>query len=117
MVSTFRPRGHIQVKMDANGRTRAFWAFWRDQHDQKVDGASAPPTSATPGGGRRVGRSCGQGQATAGREWSPLSDCCHGVATSRHRSPLSPTHSRCVEWLAPCFKTSSRFSRGATSTG
>jgi integrase len=35
MMSTFRPRGHIQVKMDANGRTRAFWAFWRDHNDQK----------------------------------------------------------------------------------
>jgi hypothetical protein len=35
MMSTFRPRGHIQVKLDANGRTRAFWAFWRDQNDQK----------------------------------------------------------------------------------
>ncbi len=35
MMSTFRPRGHLQVKLDANGRTRAFWAFWRDQNDQK----------------------------------------------------------------------------------
>jgi hypothetical protein len=35
MMSTFRPRGHLQVKLDANGRTRAFWAFWRDQNAQK----------------------------------------------------------------------------------
>jgi integrase len=35
MMSTFRPRGHLQVKLDANGRTRAFWAFWRDQNDKK----------------------------------------------------------------------------------
>ena len=35
MMSTFRPRGHLQVKLDANGRTRAFWAFWRDQDEQK----------------------------------------------------------------------------------
>ncbi len=25
----------LQVKLDANSRTRAYWAFWRDQHDQK----------------------------------------------------------------------------------
>ena len=59
MMSTFRPRGHLQVKLDANGRTRAFWAFWRDQNDQKRGRRLAPPTSATPGAGRRVGRSCG----------------------------------------------------------
>lgn len=35
MMSTFRPRGHLQVKLDANSRTRAYWAFWRDQNDQK----------------------------------------------------------------------------------
>jgi site-specific recombinase XerD len=35
MVSKFRPRGHLQVKLDTNGRSRAFWAFWRDQSDQK----------------------------------------------------------------------------------
>jgi integrase len=35
MMSTFRPRGHLQVKLDAKGRNRAFWAFWRDQNDRK----------------------------------------------------------------------------------
>ncbi len=35
MMITFKPRGHLQVKLDANGRTRAYWAFWRDQNDQK----------------------------------------------------------------------------------
>lgn len=35
MMSTFRPPGHLQVKLDANGRTRAYWAFWHDQNDQK----------------------------------------------------------------------------------
>jgi hypothetical protein len=60
MMSTFRPRGHLQVKLDANGRTRAFWAFWREQNDQKRGRRlAAPPTSATPGGGRGAARSCG----------------------------------------------------------
>jgi integrase len=35
MSGTYRPRGHLQVKLDANGRTRAFWAFWREQDDSK----------------------------------------------------------------------------------
>ncbi len=35
MMRTFRPRGHLQVKLDANGRTRAFWAFWHDQGKHK----------------------------------------------------------------------------------
>lgn len=34
-MSTSTPRGHLQVKLDANGRTRAFWAFWHDENDQK----------------------------------------------------------------------------------
>ncbi len=36
-----RPTGHLQVKIDKNGRTRSFWAFWRDRDDKK--------------GGRRLG--------------------------------------------------------------
>jgi integrase len=36
-----RPTGHLQVKTDKNGRTRSFWAFWRDRNDRK--------------GGRRLG--------------------------------------------------------------
>jgi integrase len=30
-----RPTGHLQVKIDKNGRTRSFWAFWRDRNDRK----------------------------------------------------------------------------------
>lgn len=30
-----RPTGHLQVKIDKNGRTRSFWAFWRDRNDKK----------------------------------------------------------------------------------
>lgn len=36
-----RPTGHLQVKLDKNGRGRSFWAFWRDRNDKK--------------GGRRLG--------------------------------------------------------------
>ena len=36
-----RPTGHLQIKTDKNGRTRSFWAFWRDRNDRK--------------GGRRLG--------------------------------------------------------------
>ena len=35
MSATYRPRGHLQVKLDANGRTRAFWAFWREEDNNK----------------------------------------------------------------------------------
>src|ERR1019366_8341259 len=35
MSDTARPTGHLQVKLDWNGRTRSFYAFWRDQNDQK----------------------------------------------------------------------------------
>jgi hypothetical protein len=31
MSQTTRPTGHLQVKLDKNGRTRSFWAFWRDR--------------------------------------------------------------------------------------
>ena len=35
MSDTARPTGHLQIKLDWNGRTRSFYAFWRDQNDQK----------------------------------------------------------------------------------
>jgi site-specific recombinase XerD len=35
MSNTARPTGHLQVKLDWNGRTRSFYAFWRDQNDEK----------------------------------------------------------------------------------
>ena len=35
MSDTARPTGHLQVKLDWNGRTRSFYAFWRDQNDEK----------------------------------------------------------------------------------
>jgi integrase len=41
MSSPRRPTGHLQVKTDKSGRTRSFWAFWRDGSDRK--------------GGRRLG--------------------------------------------------------------
>jgi integrase len=35
MSQTKRPTGHLQVKLDKNGRTRSFWAFWRDRYGRK----------------------------------------------------------------------------------
>jgi integrase len=35
MRDTARPTGHLQVKLDWNGRTRSFYAYWRDQNDEK----------------------------------------------------------------------------------
>jgi integrase len=35
MSGNTRPTGHLQVRLDRNGRTRSFWAFWRDQTGQK----------------------------------------------------------------------------------
>src|SRR5580700_11050687 len=35
MSQTKRPTGHLQVKLDKNGRTRSFWVFWRDGQGRK----------------------------------------------------------------------------------
>jgi hypothetical protein len=35
MSQSKRPTGHLQVKTDKNGRTRSFWAFWRDRNGRK----------------------------------------------------------------------------------
>ncbi len=35
MSGTARPTAHLQVKVDWNGRTRSFWAFWRNQNGEK----------------------------------------------------------------------------------
>jgi integrase len=35
MSQTNRPTGHLQVKLDKNGRTRSFWVFWRDRQGRK----------------------------------------------------------------------------------
>ncbi len=34
-TTTTHPTGHLQVKLDWNGRTRSFHAFWRDQHGKR----------------------------------------------------------------------------------
>ena len=31
MSGQIGPTGHLQVKLDKNGRTRSFWVFWRDR--------------------------------------------------------------------------------------
>jgi len=35
MSGTTRPTGHLQVRIDQNGRTRSFWAFWYDQNGDR----------------------------------------------------------------------------------
>lgn len=35
MSDASRPRGHVQVKVDWNGRTRSFWAYWRDANGKR----------------------------------------------------------------------------------
>src|ERR1700677_3409743 len=52
--STFRPQGHLQVKLDANGRTRAYWAFWRDENDKK-HGRRLGPAHVRDAGRRTAG--------------------------------------------------------------
>lgn len=41
MSGTSRPTGHLQVKIDGDGRARSYWAFWYDQNGER--------------GGRRLG--------------------------------------------------------------
>jgi integrase len=41
MSGTSRPTGHLQVKLDRDGRDRSYWAFWYDQNGER--------------GGRRLG--------------------------------------------------------------
>jgi len=53
------PAGHMQVRTDKNGRTRSFWAFWRDANGKK--------------GGCRLGpahvRECGKRTARGAVVW------------------------------------------------
>jgi integrase len=35
MSKTRKPTGHLQVRPDKNGRSRSFWAYWRDHEDKK----------------------------------------------------------------------------------
>jgi integrase len=35
MSKTRKPTGHLQVRPDKNGRSRSFWAYWRDHEDRK----------------------------------------------------------------------------------
>jgi site-specific recombinase XerD len=69
MMSTFRPRGHLQVKLDANGRTRAFWAFWRDEDDQKRGRRLGP--AHVRDSGRRTPRGAVVWRAGYGEKPSP----------------------------------------------
>jgi integrase len=69
MMSTFRPRGHLQVKLDANGRTRAFWAFWRDQDDIKRGRRLGP--AHVRDSGRRTARGAIVWRAGYGEKPSP----------------------------------------------
>jgi hypothetical protein len=60
MSQSKRPTGHLQVKTDKNGRTRSFWAFWRDRNGRKGAAASVSGTSATLVGEPRAALSSGE---------------------------------------------------------
>lgn len=103
-MGTFKPRGHLQVKLDANRRTRAYWAFWRDRlHD--AAGNSSPANAAhvtlrvTPetshGGSGGSGNSSGKGSegsnSSGNGSISPKSQL-HIVATvRRHKLTIRVT--------------------------
>jgi integrase len=59
MNSKSRPTGHLQVKLDGDGRARSYWAFWYDQNGER--------------GGRRLGpahvRDSGRATARGATIW------------------------------------------------
>src|ERR1700677_42736 len=73
--STFRPQGHLQVKLEANGRTRAYWAFWRDENDKKHGRRLGPAHVRDAGrrtaGGARLSRARAENDKKQGRRLGP----------------------------------------------
>jgi integrase len=51
MSDTQRPTGHLQVRLDWNGRTRSFYAFWRDSYGER-GGARIGPAHVRDSGRR-----------------------------------------------------------------
>ena len=64
-----RPTGHLQVKTDKNGRTRSFWAFWRDRNDKKGGRCLGP--AHVRDSGRRTSRGAVIWRAGHGPKPSP----------------------------------------------
>jgi hypothetical protein len=64
-----RPTGHLQVKTDKNGRTRSFWAFWRDCNDRKGGRCLGP--AHVRDSGRRTSRGAVIWRAGHGPKPSP----------------------------------------------
>jgi hypothetical protein len=64
-----RPTGHLQVKIDKNGRTRSFWAFWRDRNDRKGGRCLGP--AHVRDSGRRTARGAVIWRAGHGPKPSP----------------------------------------------
>jgi site-specific recombinase XerD len=75
-----RPKGHLQVKIDKNGRTRSFWAFWRDRN------------------GRKGGRCLGDAEGGAGVLETILEEL--RTATEVDRSPERTLQKAVEGWLA-----------------
>ena len=69
MNQSKRPTGHLQVKIDKNGRTRSFWAFWRDRDDRKGGRRLGP--AHVRDSGRRTARGAVIWRAGHGPEPSP----------------------------------------------
>jgi integrase len=64
-----RPTGHLQVKIDKNGRTRSFWAFWRDRNGRKGGRCIGP--AHVRDSGRRTARGAVIWRAGHGPKPSP----------------------------------------------
>jgi integrase len=64
-----RPTGHLQVKINKNGRTRSFWAFWRDRNDRKGGRCLGP--AHVRDSGRRTARGAVIWRAGHGLKPSP----------------------------------------------
>jgi integrase len=69
MSQTKRPTGHLQVKLDKNGRTRSFWAFWHDRHGRKGRRCLGP--AHVRDAGRRTARGAVVWRAGHGPKPSP----------------------------------------------
>jgi integrase len=69
MSQSRRPTGHLQVKTDKNGRTRSFWAFWRDRNGRKGGRCLGP--AHVRDSGRRTARGAVIWRAGHGPKPSP----------------------------------------------
>jgi site-specific recombinase XerD len=69
MSDAVRPTGHLQVKIDWNGRSRSFYAYWRDQHGER-GGCRLGPAHIRDSG-RRTSRGAVIWRAGTGKRPTP----------------------------------------------